>query len=143
MGAIFNRELTDKQLELLFSSDEECYRFLAEVKWENGFTCRKCGNTNHCAGKTPFSRRCTKCKTEESAAAGTIFHNCKFPVHKAFYIAYNVCKGKEDLSSYELARRLSLRQMTCWNFKTRIRNFLQQIDTLSEAEKSSLRKILT
>jgi len=143
MGAIFNRELTDKQLELLFSSDEECYRFLAEVKWENGFTCRKCGNTNHCAGKTPFSRRCTKCKTEESAAAGTIFHNCKFPVHKAFYIAYNVCKGKEDLSSYELARRLSLRQMTCWNFKTRIRNFLQQIDTLSEAEKSSIRKILS
>ena len=143
MGAIFNRELTDKQLELLFSSDEECYRFLAEVKWENGFTCRKCGNTNHCAGKTPFSRRCTKCKTEESAAAGTIFHNCKFPVHKAFYIAYNVCKGKEDLSSYELARRLSLRQMTCWNFKTRIRNFLQQIDTLSDAEKSSIRKILS
>ena len=143
MGAIFNRELTDKQLELLFSSDEECYRFLAEVKWENGFTCRKCGNTNHCAGKTPFSRRCTKCKTEESAAAGTIFHNCKFPVHKAFYIAYNVCKGKEDLSTYELARRLSLRQMTCWNFKTRIRNFLQQIDTLSEAEKSSIRKILS
>ncbi len=143
MGAIFNRELTDKQLDLLFSSDEECYRFLAEVKWENGFTCRKCGNTNHCAGKTPFSRRCTKCKTEESAAAGTIFHNCKFPVHKAFYIAYNVCKGKEDLSSYELARRLSLRQMTCWNFKTRIRNFLQQIDTLSEAEKSSIRKILS
>ncbi len=143
MGVIFNRELTDKQLELLFSSDEECYRFLAEVKWENGFTCRKCGNTNHCAGKTPFSRRCTKCKTEESAAAGTIFHNCKFPVHKAFYIAYNVCKGKEDLSSYELARRLSLRQMTCWNFKTRIRNFLQQIDTLSEAEKSSIRKILS
>ena len=143
MGAIFNRELTDKQLDLLFSSDEECYRFLAEVKWENGFTCRKCGNTNHCAGKTPFSRRCTKCKTEESAAAGTIFHNCKFPVHKAFYIAYNVCKGKEDLSSYELARRLSLRQMTCWNFKTRIRNFLQQIDTLSDAEKSSIRKILS
>jgi hypothetical protein len=143
MGVIFKKELTQERLELLFKCDEECYKFLAEVKWEEGFVCRKCGNTNHCPGKSPYSRRCTKCKTEESAAAGTIFHNCKFPVSKAFYIAYNVCKGKEDLSSYELARRLSLRQMTCWNFKTRIRNFLNQMDTLSEVEKSSIQKILS
>ncbi|MBK9389512.1 MAG: transposase [Bacteroidetes bacterium] len=143
MGAIFKKELTQEELELLFISDDECFRFLSEVKWENGFICRKCGNTNHCPGKTPHSRRCTKCKTEESAAAGTIFHNCKFPVHKAFYIAYNVCKGKEDISSYELARRLSLRQMTCWNFKTRIKNALHQIDSLSEVEKSSIQKILS
>ena len=143
MAAIFKKELTQKQLDLLFSSEDECYRFLAGVKWEKGFICRKCGNTNYCPGKTPHSRRCTKCKKEESAAADTIFHNCKFPVNKAFYIAYNVCKGKEDLSSYELARRLTLRQMTCWNFQTRIRNFLKQMDSLSEIEKSSIQKILS
>jgi len=143
MGTIFKKELAQKELELLFISDDECFRFLAEVKWENGFVCRKCGNTNYCPGKTPHSRRCTKCKTEESAAAGTIFHNCKFPVHKAFYIAYNVCKGKEDISSYELARRLSLRQMTCWNFKTRIKNALQKLDSLTEIQKSSIEKILS
>lgn len=143
MGAIFQKELTSEQLGFLFSSDDECYRFLAEVKWENGFICRKCGNNNYCSGKTPYSRRCTKCKTEESATAGTIFHNCKFPVHKAFYIAYNVCSGKEDLSSYELARRLSLRQMTCWNFRTKIRNAISQYESLTDVEKSSLRKILT
>jgi len=143
MGVIFNKELKQEELEPLFRSDDECFRFLAEVKWENGFVCRKCGNTNHCQGKTPHSRRCTKCKTEESAAAGTIFHNCKFPVHKAFYIAYNVCRGEEDISSYELARRLSLRQMTCWHFKTRIKNALQQMDSLTEIEKSSIEKILS
>jgi hypothetical protein len=143
MVAIFKNELTPEQLELLFSSDDECYRFLAEVKWDNGFICRKCGNTNYCPGKTPHSRRCTKCKKEESAAADTIFHNCKFPVHKAFYIAYNVCKGKENLSSYELARRLTLRQMTCWNFKTRIKNAIQQMDSLTEIERSSIGRILS
>ena len=142
MGAIFKKELSDKQLEELFRSDEKCFEFLAEVKWENGFICRKCGNDNFCHGKTPYSRRCTKCKTEESAAAGTIFHNCKFPVHKAFYIAYNVCKGKEELSSYELARRLSLRQMTCWNFRTKIQEALKQMDVLSENERISIQKIL-
>ena len=143
MKPIFNRELTDEQLRELFKSDERCLEFLAELKWRDGFICRKCGNQNFCPGKTPYSRRCTRCKTEESASAGTIFHNCKFPVSKAFYIAYNVCKGKEEISTYEFARRLSLRQMTCWNFKTKIRQAIQEIDTLSKAEKLSIQKILT
>ncbi len=143
MKPIFNRELTGEQLNDLFQSDEKCLEFLAELKWSDGFTCRKCGNTNYCPGKTPYSRRCTRCKTEESASAGTIFHNCKFPVSKAFYIAYNVCKGKEEISTYEFARRLSLRQMTCWNFKTKIRQAIGGMDTLSNAEKLSIQKILT
>lgn len=142
MSSLFKNELDTKQLEELFNSDEKCFEFLADIKWSDGFTCRKCGNTNYCTGKTPHSRRCTRCKTEESSTAGTIFHNCKFPVSKAFYIAYNVCKGREDISTYEFARRLSLRQMTCWNFKTKIQNALQQMASLSASEKSSIEKIL-
>jgi hypothetical protein len=143
MSAIFNKELSPEQLDVLFRNDEKCLEFLAQLKWDEGFVCRKCGNTNHCPGKAPHSRRCTKCKSEESATAGTIFHNCKFPVSKAFYIAYTVCKGNEDVSSYEFARRLTLRQMTCWNFKTRIQNALQQMDSLTKTEKSSIQKILS
>jgi hypothetical protein len=142
MSVIFKKELKREQLEELFESDEKCLEFLAELKWNEGFVCRKCGNINFCNGKTPYSRRCTKCKKEESATTGTIFHNCKFPVSKAFYIAYNVCKGKEDFSTYEFARRLSLRQMTCWNFKTKIQHALTEMDTLSENEKLSINKIL-
>jgi hypothetical protein len=141
MRAIFKNELSDEQLNELFQSDEKCFKFLADLKWSRGFVCRKCGNANFCPGKTPHSRRCTKCKTEESASAG--FHNCKFPVHKAFYIAYNVCKGKEDLSTYEFARRLSLRQMTCWSFKTKIQHAIDKMNSLSMNEKLSIQKILT
>jgi two-component system, sensor histidine kinase LadS len=143
MGRIFEKELSEKRLAEMFQDDEKCYEFLAELKWGEGFVCRKCGNTNHCPGKTPYSRRCTKCKTEESAASGTIFHNCKFPVSKAFYIAYNVCKGKEDLSTYEYARRLSLRQMTCWNFKAKIKHALEAFEGDNEGKKMPISKILT
>jgi hypothetical protein len=143
MGLLFKNDLSGEKINELFTSDEKCYQFLAELKWENGFSCRKCGNTNYCQGKTPYSRRCTRCKAEESAAAGTIFHNCKFSVSKAFYIAYNVCRGNENISSYELARRLSLRQMTCWNFKKKISQALRQIENLTEAERNSIKKILT
>jgi two-component system, sensor histidine kinase LadS len=142
MGMIFSEALTTEQLDALFESDDKCLEFLADLKWEKGFVCRKCGNINYCAGKTPHSRRCTKCKSEESATTGTIFHNCKFPISKAFYIAYNVCKGKEEISTYEFARRLSLRQMTCWNFKTKTLTALNQMQSLTENERSAIQKML-
>jgi len=142
MGLIFNKDISEAAIEELFVSDEKCMEFLADLKWADGFACRKCGNTNFCAGKSSYSRRCTKCKSEESATSGTIFHNCKFPIHKAFIIAYNVCKGKEDVSTYEFARRLALRQMTCWNFKTKIQSALKSIDTLTETEKVAIEKML-
>ena len=142
MGMIFSKEIAESEAEELFKSDEKCLEFLADLKWAEGFTCRKCGNTNSCAGKSAFSKRCTKCKSEESATSGTIFHNCKFPIHKAFFIAYNVCKGKEDVSTYEFARRLALRQMTCWNFKTKIQAALKSMDTLTDNEKVAIQKML-
>jgi len=142
MGLIFNKEVSEETVEELFVSDEKCLEFLADLKWADGFTCRKCGNTNYCAGKSSYSRRCTKCKSEESATSGTIFHNCKFPIHKAFIIAYNVCKGKEDVSTYEFARRLALRQMTCWNFKTKIQTALKSMDSLTNTEKVAIEKML-
>ena len=143
MRNFFSEDLTADELEALFQSDEKCLEFIAGLKWGEEFECRKCGNTNFCSGKTPYSRRCTKCKSEESATAGTIFHNCKFPVSKAFYIAFNVCKGKEEISTYEFARRLSLRQMTCWNFKTKIRSSLDAMTNLSDSEKKDIRKLFS
>jgi two-component system, sensor histidine kinase LadS len=142
MSKIFREGLTEEELKKLFESDDACLEFLAGLKWSEGFTCRKCGNNNSCPGKSPHSRRCTKCKSEESATTGTIFHNCKFPVSKAFYIAYHVCKGREDISTYEFARRLSLRQMTCWNFKNKTITALGRMPSLSENEKSVIERML-
>lgn len=143
MTTLFNSNLTNNEIDALFTSDEKCLAFLADIKWANGFTCNKCGNTNWCSGKEPYSRRCTKCKTKESATNGTIFHGVKFPISKAFYIAYQVCKGNSELSSYELGRRLALRQMTCWNFKTKIQTALNDMHQLTDKEKGAIEKILT
>jgi len=143
MKNFFSDNLSQEELNLLFQSDERCLEFIASMKWGEGFECRKCGNTNFCPGKTPFSRRCTKCKAEESATAGTIFHNCKFPISKAFYIAFQVCKGNESISTYEFGRRLTLRQMTCWNFKSKISAALSSLEHLPEEERKDMRKLFT
>ena len=113
------------EFETTFSTDENCLKFLAEEKWKDGFVCKKCGHTNYCSGKTPFSRRCTRCKHDESATAHTIFHRCKIGLAEAFRIAYTVC-SKPGISTWELARTLEKRQMTCWKFKKKITECIEK-----------------
>ena len=117
---IFKEPLSAKLANQLFNDNEKTLKFIADAKWEDGFVCRKCGHTNYCEGKSPSSRRCTRCKTEESATAHTLFHNIKFPINKAFYIAYNVCVEGKEFSSYDYSYKLELNQMTCWKLRKRI-----------------------
>jgi two-component system, sensor histidine kinase LadS len=132
MKDIFS-QLGPSTFEDHFSDDEKCLEVLAAEKWKEGYVCRKCSNTNYCAGKSPHSRRCTRCKHDESATAHTIFHRCKIPVREAFKIAFMVCCNP-DVSSYDLSRSLELRQMTCWKFKKKISDCLEQKGYLSLAD---------
>jgi hypothetical protein len=102
-----------------YQTDEMCLEFIAGQKWSDGFICRKCGHINYCRGKTLYSRRCTRCKHEESATSHTIFHRCHIPISEAFRMVYTVCHDP-GISSYELSRQLERRQMTCWKLKSKL-----------------------
>jgi hypothetical protein len=122
-----------------FQSEEDCLKFIAGQKWANGYTCRKCGNTNYCKGKSPFSRRCTRCKHEESATAHTLFHRCHIPITEAFRITYAVCHDP-SISSYELSRQLDRRQMTCWKLKSRLMECIENRGRIDILYKEIVRK---
>lgn len=113
--------------EIELTGEMAILKSLADYKWIDGFVCRKCGHTNYCHGKKPFSRRCTRCKSEESATAHTIFHRCKIPLTEALELAKTVCADPE-VSSYEISRVFDRRQMTCWKFKSRITECLNDKD---------------
>lgn len=136
---IFKEEITPEMAQELFVDNEKVLKFVADIKWQHGYVCRNCGHTNYCDGKTPSSRRCTRCKKEESAAAHTIFHNIKFPISKAFFIAYNVCVLGNEFSSYNFSDQLGLNQMTCWKFRKRIQSCMLSANNL---EKSKIQTIL-
>jgi len=140
-GHIFS-DLSEEDFKRKFKTEDDCLRFLAKAKWtDDSFECKKCGNRNFCKGKTPHSRRCTRCKHDESARVGTIFHGCKIPLTKAFYIAFSVC-NVNGISSHELSRRLDLRQMTCWKFKKKLTECLSSRTDISEEKKFEISKIL-
>ncbi len=122
------KDISPVNLESLLSDEDACLSFIAGEKWREGFVCRKCGHTNYCDGKKPHSRRCTRCKHDESATANTIFHGCHLPLTQAFRLAYQVCHNPQ-ISTYELSRQLETRQMTCWKLKKRM---LECIETNGE-----------
>ena len=88
-----------------FQSDEDCYRYLSEIKWgeENPYICKKCGHLKFGKGKTPYSRRCAKCNYDESPTAGTMFDKLKFSLLIAFHIVFKISTKKKGMSSMELA----------------------------------------
>lgn len=115
----FFNEVSDVEFTRITSSDENCLAFLADLKWKTGYKCRKCGNANYCKGRSPHSRRCTRCKMHESAMAHTPFHGCRLPLPLAFKIVRQIC-CMPKVSTWELSRQTKIRQMTCWKLKNKI-----------------------
>jgi hypothetical protein len=124
------QNLDTAKFKSLFPDDDSCLKYLANLKWSGGFVCRKCGHANYCKGKTKYARRCTRCKQEESVTAHTIFHRCIIPLKEAFEIAFQVCNSP-DISTYELAKKMARRQMTCWKFKKRVMDCIESKGALT------------
>lgn len=122
---ILNERLQEKimdyaQFKTLFPDSLACYRFLEEIKWKDGYRCKKCGNEKYFEGTSKFSRRCTRCGYNESITSFTIFHSLKFPVEKAFYIAYLTVTGWKEQTIDGVAAKLNISSHSVWAFKNKV-----------------------
>ncbi len=116
------------EFKTLYPDTLSCYRFLEIIKWEKGFHCRKCGNEKYFDGAQKFARRCTRCGYNESITLFTIFQGIKFPIEKAFYIAYVAVSGKKELTLELLSTHLDLRTNTVWSFKRKVIESIQELE---------------
>ena len=108
-----------------FKTDEDCLKYIADIKWENGYSCRRCGSEKYIKGSKPRNRRCLKCKYNESPTAGTMFDKVKFSLLVGFHIIFKIVTKKKGMSTLELSREFDLRQKTCWSFKWKIQQAMQ------------------
>ncbi len=125
---LMEKAMDYKQFQTLYPDSLACYRFLESLKWSKTFHCRKCANEKYFEGSHKFSRRCTRCGYNESITAFTIFHSIKFPIEKAFYVAYLAVTGKKDYTLEMLAQQLDLRVNTVWAFKHKVQERIQELE---------------
>ena len=115
-------ELSIFQFQQRFPDDKACLLHLAQKKWAQGFSCARCKNSKYCRGSKEHARQCTKCRYQASPTSGTLFHKLKFPILKAFYIAFYMATNKKGITSTELSRKLDLSTKTCLRFQQKIRH---------------------
>ena len=103
-----------------FTTKEDCYNFLAELKWRDGYSCKRCESQVYIKGKQPASRRCSKCGYDESTTTGTLFHKLKFGIDKAFEMLYEIVTSKKGANSIWLAEHFGVNQKTAWLFRQKV-----------------------
>ena len=112
-----------------FKNDEDCYKYMADIKWGSGHVCKHCGHTHYYQGEKPYSRRCSRCRYDESPTAGTMFDKLKFSLLAAFHVAFKISTKKKGMPSLELSEEFELRQKTCRAFKWKIQKAMQSTYT--------------
>ncbi len=117
---LMEKTMNYQEFKTLYPDTLAAYRFLENLKWQNGFTCSKCGNQKYFDGAQKFSKRCTKCGYNESITSYTIFQGIKFPVEKAFYIAYLCVVGKKEGTLESFAKQLDVALNTVWAFRLKV-----------------------
>lgn len=108
-----------------FKTDDDCLAYIAEIKWENGYICKKCSNTKYIKGSKPNNKRCLKCKYDESPTAGTMFDKVKFSLLIGFHIIFKIGTKKKGMSTLELSKEFDLREKTCWSFKRKLQDVME------------------
>jgi hypothetical protein len=122
---VMSQDVDFEEFSKIYPDRDTCYKYLSDLKWKTGYQCRKCGSDNYLSGQLPYSRRCTKCRYEESVINNTIFQNSRIPINKAFYMLYLIYTTKGKISSHKLSEILSIRQGTCWSYSSKMKKLLE------------------
>ena len=64
--------------------------------------------------------QCSRCRTQTSVKAGTLFHKSKVPLTKWFFTIYLITQSKNDISALELSRQLGVKYDTAWLMKHKL-----------------------
>lgn len=107
-----------------FKTDEDCKKYLSEIKWAEHYACRKCGHTKSQVRKD-FSRTCNICSDTESPTANTLFHKVKFGLRKSFFMCFEMSTTTKSLSASQMSIRYGVHQRTARLFMHKVREAMK------------------
>lgn len=112
---------TQLEFERQFATVEDCRRYLAALRWSEGFVCPGCG------GAPAWTMRqglwlCRGCRRQVSVLAGTIFQDTHVPLTLWFRAMWYITSQKNGGSALGLQRVLGLGSYrTAWMMLRKLR----------------------
>ena len=99
------------EFQSVFPDDQACAKYLENMRWPNGFTCPKCGETGkpyRFPTRSSTVLRCRKCKVNTSLTADTVMQSTHTPLSTWFWGAYLVTTQTPGQSALQFQRQLGL-----------------------------------
>jgi transposase-like protein len=119
---------TWQSFEAWFSDEDACRRFLAKVRWPDGFRCPNCGGAESWTTSRGLLM-CRSCGRQTSVTAGTIFHRSRYPLRVWFSAMWFVCAQKHGVSALGLQRVLGHGSYeTAWAWMHKLRRAMVRPD---------------
>ena len=121
-------QMTIRQWEVAFPTDDHCKTYLQKNRWPEGVRCPRCGNPEvgqH--GTWAFHWQCYQCSEKGtsyrfSVLVGTIFENTKYALREWFRVIHLMLTSKKGISALQIHRIIGTGSYrTAWSMCHRIR----------------------
>lgn len=110
------------EFEKRFNSEQECRKYLIQLRWPNGYICPNCSH-NKAWETNRGLYHCSKCDYESSVTAGTIFQDTRKPLQLWFKAMWYITNQKHGISALGLQRDLGMGSYhTAWEWLYRLRH---------------------
>lgn len=104
-----------------FRTDDDCWNYLFEMRWPNGYQCPKCSGNKYWITEKKLIH-CTTCEHQASITAGTIFHATRKPLILWFHIIWWVVAQKTGTSASNLTDFMGFGSYeTAWSWLHKLR----------------------
>jgi len=105
----------------MFPDDNACTKFLAKLRWPEGFICPACKKSSTPWNESRARLACTICRHQASVTAGTIFDKTRTPLTTWFEAAWHLTTAKNGMSAKTLERTLGTSYRVAWTMLQRFR----------------------
>jgi hypothetical protein len=89
-------------------TEKDCRRWLASVRWPNGFQCFRCGSDRAWPVRV-WLLECARCGHQVSVTAGTFFEHTRTPLSTWLRAIWWITEEKEGASALGLQRAIGLK----------------------------------
>ena len=115
------------QITRELATEEECEKYLENVRWPNGVLCPRCGTSKVSKIDSVKKFECSQCGYQFSVKAGTLFHKTYIPLTKWFIAVYLICSTRKA-TVVQISKDLELPYKTAWYMCTKIKEAMKTKD---------------
>jgi transposase-like protein len=120
-----------------FPNEDAALLHLIKTRWPRGVRCLACDHdkcylieTKGKTGKIARLFECADCGLHFSATTNTLFHDTHLPLTKWFAVIALMVEGKKGISANQVRRHVGLTYKTAWYVCHRVREAMQEPQSL-------------